>query len=216
MSLSHETMLELMSFADEELEGADQERVEALVASDDEARRVVEALRGSEIGSWLAGSAEQHAVAAGADRVADKVVASLAGTAPAALSGGIAVPSIAGRARRSTGRRVGAALAGALALAAAVAVYVQSGQRRPEEQAPVASVVAPPVDFQVPSPPSATVAQSDRPQAGPAAGVEVNEIDAPSRGVSVFEIPVQAAAAVAQPSGPSSIVVWVDDDPGAK
>ena len=57
----------------------------------------------------------------------------------------------------------------------------------------MASVAVPPVDFQVPS---ATVARSE-----PAGGVEVNEIDAPSRGVSVFEIPVGAAAAVAQPDG---------------
>ena len=44
-------------------------------------------------------------------------------------------------------------------------------------------------------------------------------IDAPSRGVSVFEIPVGAAAAVAEPASlgrASSVVVWVDDDPGSK
>jgi hypothetical protein len=76
------------------------------------------------------------------------------------------------------------------------------------DHAPVASVGIPPVDFQVPS---ATVAQAE-----PARGVEVNEIDAPSRGVSVFEIPVGAAAAIASPTRASSVVVWVDDDPGSK
>jgi hypothetical protein len=211
MSLSHETLLELMSFADAELDGDDRARVESLIASDDEARRVVEAMRGGEVGSWLAGSAEQHAVAAGADRIADGVMSAIANTAPAALSGGIAVSSVRPRGRRSLGWGAGGALAGALALAAAVAVYLQVGPQHPEPQAPVASVVAPPVDLQVPPAPSAALAQQGVP-----AGVEVNEIDAPSRGVSVFEIPVQAAAAVAQPSGPSSIVVWVEDDPGAK
>jgi anti-sigma factor RsiW len=211
MSLSHETLMELMSFADGELDAEDRARVESLIASDDEARRVVEAMRGGEVGSWLAGSLEQHAVAAGADRIADGVMSAIANTAPAALSGGIAIPSVRPRGRRSLGWGVGGVLAGGLALAAAVAVYFQVGPQRPEQQAPVASVVAPAVDFQLPVAPSAALAQQ-----GGAAGVEVNEIDAPSRGVSVFEIPVQAAAAVVQPSGPSSIVVWVEDDPGAK
>jgi hypothetical protein len=46
--------------------------------------------------------------------------------------------------------------------------------------------------------------------------VEVDEIDSPSRGVSVFEIPLgSVAAAAASPVAPSSVVIWIDDDPGA-
>ena len=48
----------------------------------------------------------------------------------------------------------------------------------------------------------------------PRGGVEVDEIDAPSHGVSVFEIPAAAAAAVANPRAPSSVVVMGRDEPG--
>jgi hypothetical protein len=215
MSLSHQTVLELMSLADGELEGADKERVEKLVASSDEARRIVEAMRRGEVGAWLTASLDERAAKAGADRIADAVMAAVGPASSGAVkasrspaeSGGVV--SIAGRARKSSRLQivVSAGVAG-LALAAAVALYVRGGGDHTADHAPVASVRIPPVDFQ---PPSATVAQTE-----PAGGVEVNEIDAPSRGVSVFEIPVGAAAAVASPPGPSSVVVWVDDDPGSK
>ena len=121
-------------------------------------------------------------------------------------SAGIVVPMAGGRARRASRLQMAVtAGAAALALAAAIALHVRGGAEHPEERAPVASVDVPPVDFQVPS--------ASGVQAGPR-GVEVNEIDAPSRGVSVFEIPV--GAAVVESSGASSVVVWVDDDPGSK
>jgi hypothetical protein len=211
MSLSHDTVLELMSLADGELEGDDKERVEQLVASSEEARRVVEAMRRGDVGGWLATSMDERAGKAGADGIADAVMAAVGqaanGPSKASLSseaGGVV--SMPGRARRSSRLQVAVSAAAAgLALAAAVALYVRAGGDPTAEHAPVASVGIPPVDFQAPS---ASVAQVE-----PAGGVEVNEIDAPSRGVSVFEIPVGAAAAVA---GPSSVVVWVDDDPGSK
>jgi hypothetical protein len=204
MSLSHETMLELMSLADGELEGADKERVEGLVATNDEARRVVESLRGAEVGDWLSGAMDERAVRGGADRIADEVMTAIA--RPSEASG---VASLSEhRARRSSRVPVlGASAAAVLALAAAAILYLHGGAPRPGEQAPVASVGTPHLDFQVPS---AAVAQATGPQAGAPAGVEVNEIDAPSRGVSVFEIPGTAAAAVA---GSPSVVVWVEDDP---
>jgi hypothetical protein len=226
MSLSHETVLELMSLADGELEGDAKERAERLVASSDEARRVVEAMRRAEVGRWLSASLHDRAGQAGADAIADAVMsavekspegrraapqrssaASAASTA-ASISEGVA--SFAGaRARRLSRVQVAVSAAAAgLALAAAVALYVRADGDGKTERAPVASVGVPPVDFQVPS---ATVAQQE-----PSSGVEVNEIDAPSRGVSVFEIPVGAAAAVANGAGASSVVVWVDDDPGSK
>jgi hypothetical protein len=225
MTLSHETVLELMSLADGELEGDAKERVERLVASSEEARRVVEALRRAEVGGWLTESMLERAGRAGADGIADAVMAAVetspegrraashgstaARGASTAVSMSEGVVSIAGRARRPSRLQVAVSAAAAgLALAAAVALYVRAGGDGTAERAPVASVGVPPVDFQVPS---ATVAQQE-----PSRGVEVNEIDAPSRGVSVFEIPVGAAAAVASPTGASSVVVWVDDDPGSK
>jgi hypothetical protein len=223
MSLSHETVLELMSLADGELEGDDKERVEKLVAASDEARQVLEAMRGAEVGTWLSESMHDRAGLAGADGIADAVMSAVEGsaqgrsvapkasraTSSASLQTGGVVSIAGGRARRSSRLQVALSVTAAgLALAAAVALYVRAGGDRMEERAPVASVGIPPVDFQVPS---TTVAQAE-----PVGGVEVNEIDAPSRGVSVFEIPVGAAAAVASPTGASSVVVWVDDDPGSK
>ncbi len=78
MSLSHETLLELMSLADGELEGSDKERVERLVASDDEARQIVASLRGAEVGTWLAETMDQRAAASGADGIADAVMVAIA------------------------------------------------------------------------------------------------------------------------------------------
>jgi len=219
MSLSHETVLELMSLADGELEGDDKARVEKLVASSDEARQMLEAMRRAEVGAWLSESMDQRAARGGADGIAGAVMSAVDGgrsfglqQAPRAAPNGSArdggVVSIAGR-RARTSSRVQMALsagAAALALAAAVALYVRAGGDRTANHAPVASVGVPPVDI-VP------------PQAEPPGGVEVNEIDAPSRGVSVFEIPVGAAAAMAKPANlanASSVVVWVDDDPGSK
>ncbi len=213
-----------MSLADGELEGDARDRVERLVASSDEARRVVEAMRRAEVGTWLSESTHDHAGRAGADGIADAVMLAIEkspqgrGAAPAAsprapsvavsMGGGV-VSMAEGRSRRSSRLQVAVSAAAAgLALAAAVGLYVRAGGDRNDERAPVASVGIPPVDFQAPS---STVAQ----QTEPASGVEVNEIDAP-HGVSVFEIPVGAAAAVANPTGASSVVVWVDDDPGSK
>jgi hypothetical protein len=221
MSLSHDTVLEIMSLADGELEGDDKDRVERLVASSDEARQVLESLRRAEVGTWLAESADQRSARSGADGIADAVMSTLekspkgaeakaAKTMPSGSRHDAGVVSLAsGRTRKSSRvQRAVSVGAAALALAAAVALYVRAGTDGTADHAPVASVSIPPVDFQVPS---ATVAQAQ-----PAGGVEVNEIDAPSRGVSVFEIPVGAAAAIASPPGPSSVVVWVDDDPGPK
>jgi len=221
MSVSHETLLELMSLADGELEGPDKERLERFVASDDEARRLLATLRGDEVGAWLAEAMDRHAAGAGADGVADAVMAAVAAASPAsvaAASNGAANATAAARAggaslaqaraRRSRLQVVASAGAAVLALAAGVALTMRAGSAHLDEHAPVASVVAPPVDVEAPS--------SAMAQQGAGGGVEVNEIDAPSRGVSVFEIPVGAAAAVAKPSGASSVVIWVDDDPGSK
>lgn len=207
MSLSHETVLELMSLADGELEGDDRDRLERLVASSEEARRIVESMRQGEVGSWLASSAHDRAGVSGADGIADAVMGAVEAAVPIgprmSQAGGL-VSVAEARARRPS--RFGVVATGAatvLALAAAVALYVRAGGERVDEHAPVASVGVPPgAPLQAPS---TTMAQ-----VGPATGVEVNEIDAPSRGVSVFEIP--AAAAVMPSKGGSSVVVWVEED----
>jgi hypothetical protein len=83
--------------------------------------------------------------------------------------------------------------------------------RRDEaEPAPVASVTMPSPSLGS----TIAVASASAPLgAGPSRSVEVDEIDSPSRGVSVFEIPLGNAAAAAGPTGPSSVVIWIDDEP---
>jgi len=57
MSLSRETMLALMAYADGELEGKERARVDALLAKSEEARRVVQAMCGGAVGAWLSQAA---------------------------------------------------------------------------------------------------------------------------------------------------------------
>ncbi len=162
MSLSHETVLELMSLADGELEGEDLERVERLVVVNEEARAMVESLRRADegpAGAWLQESLNHRAGSGGADAIAEAVMAAVERSgaparAPAASlnSAGIVVPMAGARARRSSRLQVAVtAGAAALALAAAVALYVRGGADHGDDRAPVASVDVPPVDFQAPS-----------------------------------------------------------------
>jgi hypothetical protein len=209
MSLPQETMLQLMAFADGELEGEDRARIEALVAQSGEARQVVEAMRSPVIGTWLGQEMDARGVAA--DGIADAVMDSLVEAEPAAGGGG-GVVRLAERSRGRKGARV-QVVAGVvvvtLALAAGVTLYVSSMDQGTERaKAPVASVETPSVDIQAPPAPATAVAQ------GPSQGVEVDEVDSPSRGFAVFEIPVGTGAAKA--AGPSSVVIMIDDDPGAK
>ncbi len=211
MSLSQETLLELMSLADGELEGEARLRAEKLVAESDEARRVLEGFKAPHVGMWLSESFERRAASGGADGIADAVMGKLAAESPAAADALSArrgvVSRIDGRRGRSTGVFV-AAVCAVTALAAGVALFIRSGQREGGDRMPVASVGMPSVDMQGPPP-------------GPrgiGSGVEVDEVDSPSRGISVFEIPLRdlgTASANAGGRSPSSVVIWIDDE-GAK
>ncbi len=212
MSLSPDTMLELMAFADGELDESDRERVEALLAKSSEARLVVETMRSTAVPQWLAGEMYDRS---GADGIADAVMARIEASgatrdvAPPAKVVGIR------SVRSSKGSRVqivaGAVVAG-LALAAGVTLYVSSTSSTSDvPKAPVASVGIPSVDVQPPPVTAAAAAQL------PSQGVEVDDIDSPSRGFSVFEIPVRTLPGGAKAgSGPSSVVIMIDDDPGSK
>jgi anti-sigma factor RsiW len=209
MSLPQETVLQLMAFADGELEGDDRASIEALVEQSDEARQVVEAIRSPALGSWL--NEEMNARTAAADGIADAVIAALANAEPASGGSGGEVVRLAERGGRRGPRVqvVGGVLVAALAIAAGVALYVSSvGPGTDATKTPVASVGVPSVDVE---PPSNGVAQR------PSQGVEVDEVDSPARGFSVFEIPVGGSpAGAANAAGPSSVVIMIDDPPGAK
>jgi hypothetical protein len=233
MSLSQETLLELMALADGELGEDDRSRVEQLVLENDEARRAVEAMRSPALGAYFESFADEHAVAA--DGIADAVMAKVGAGADADVGASVSAGS-GGNARGSASVSAGAGRAGArvvpladagarkrsrvqvvsvtaaaiVALAAGVVVYVGSSRSGVGSEAPVASMGTPSVDVQ-PSP-SALAAQR------PTQGVEVDEVDSPSREFSVFEIPIGGGggSAAANAAGPSSVVIMIDDDPGAK
>jgi len=192
-----------MGFADGELEGEAQERVEKLVASSEEARRVVEVMRGGNLGDWLSDTLEERSVAGGADGIADAVMAKAVALRPSSIA--------SARARKtSPARRAVAAGMAVFALAAGIALYARTYATHPMGDVPVASVApSPPPGGPAYMTPSA-VAQ------GTTAihGVEVDEIDSPSHGVSVFEIPMAAAAAAASPGHGASVVIWIEDEPG--
>jgi hypothetical protein len=204
MSLSQETLIELMSLADGELEGEAKLRAEKLVAESEEARRALDGFRAPHVGLWLSETLDRRAGAAGVDGIADDVMGKLSSKVPALAK---VVPIGDGRRGSSSTRyRRGMLVASVLSatvLAAGFALFIKSTARPASEQMPVASVGMPSVDMQKPPvEPSA------------ARGVEVDEVDSPSRGISVFEIPLTplAGAAVNAARSGSSVVVWIDDE----
>jgi anti-sigma factor RsiW len=191
MTLSRETMMDLMAYADGELADEELARVEALLARSDEARRVVSAIESPAIGAWLEASTTERAEAAKASGIADAVMLRVA--AEASKPSGGAVVSMRRR------NAVLAVAAGALALAAAGLLYVKS------RTAPAGTVVA-----QV-----ATQHPTETAPPGPGApaetgeGIEVNEVEAPARDVSVYYLDPSAS-----PLAPNtnSVVIWIGDE----
>jgi hypothetical protein len=222
MSLSRDTVLELMALADGELEGDAKARAENLVAENEEARRVVDAIQASGVRAWLSDAVEQRAPSA--DGIADAVMARLGDEGgigrPSANARSGGLPRVSGARPHSRLALAGVLLGSALALAAGVAMFVRFGERGDTsvalpprdphltgERAPVASVGVP---TGAPSAQAAETAMVPSESQASVHGVQVDEIDSPSH-VSIFEI-----AAVANASRPSSVVVWIDDDPGEK
>jgi hypothetical protein len=208
MRLTREAMLDLMALADGELDGEARDRAERLVAENDEAQRLVETMRAPALAAALGDVLDGQSAAA--DGIADAVMARLAD--PSVGTGGSVVKLADARAAASRTRRGPIAVASslvALAIAAGIALYVQSRDQA-NSAVPVASVEVP---HGIPS-------QSAKPLASVTVavqqGVQVDEIDSPSHDVHVFEIPVgSAAAAAAYPPNASSVVIMIEDDPGA-
>jgi hypothetical protein len=202
VSLSHETLLELMAFADGELEGAAKSRIEDLIASNAEARAVVAGFRAPDLAHALADSVDRRADAAGADQVATTVLARLGLAAPPASP--ISISSrLHGRAARA--RRAAVVVGGALALAAAVVLilrvsHVGFGGGSLGE----ARVGAPSVEWA----PSRDIPPSASPRD---VHLEVRSIDAPAAGAEVFELPVAGGPALpaTAPSHPAASVTVI-------
>jgi anti-sigma factor RsiW len=128
--LSREAMLDLMAYADGELEGAERARIEELVRKSEEARRVVDSLR--TLGDVVRTLPESEAVSQRlldgiADGIADDVMRSLEAEPAVPVSN---VVPLAARRAGGRGRAVGVAV-GVLALAAGALLMLRTSGPAP-------------------------------------------------------------------------------------
>jgi anti-sigma factor RsiW len=203
MTLSREAMMDLMAYADGELDDASRARVEALLRTNAEARGVVDAM--GTLGDAVRSTAELSGEAgAKVDAIADGVMATIA-RAPAA-DGEKKVVSIApARAKR------GGAAAGifvALALAAAVLLFLKNGDRassvaKEEPLAPGAAASPAASVFGTNTPPAEAVAQGEGSDEPEDPGVNLEEASSPKNKINVYFVP--------QSNAMTSVVVWIDD-----
>lgn len=185
MKLERDDALELMAFADGQLDGEARERAQRRLETDPLARELVAQMHDGRVKVWLEDAVDEEAHRGGADQIADAVFDRLGGAA--------------GRDRFFVGR-VGRGVAFVAALALAAGIPLVGFVRRAflRDPAPVATQLDPRVT-------------SLRTSSG---GVELDEIDSPSHDVSVFEISGAAGELAANAPPPSSVVIWIDDKPG--
>jgi hypothetical protein len=202
MRLSLDTQIELMAWADGEVPDDVGDRVARLLESSDDARRFVDGLHASRVGEWTRECA--LARLSKVPSITDSVMARIE-MQPTATS---TIPSLRRRADRQRVRAFAISITTGLAVAACLALYFRSDLARSVAPFPVAQHLpssAPSVE--------PWIEPGALPLAGVARGVEVNDIDAVSRAISVFEIPLGAAAAnAAKSTRPSSVVIWIDED----
>ena len=223
MSLSQDTMLELMAYADGELEGEALARTEALVQSSDEARRVVEAMGG--LGDVVREGLDARPELVKADAIVHGVMRKINAEPTARMR---KPRSIAPAGERRIGRVVGM-IAGGLAMAAAAFFLLRSPSSEVNGAQATNGSPANASSTGVIQPQNAAtgggaLAQETPPNGGtnggptgtnsgpPGSGVDVEQVESPSHQVSVFYLPAVAAAAAN--SNASSVVVWIGDDNG--
>lgn len=188
VALSPEQMMKLMAYADGELEGADRDEVEALLAEDAGARSMVTQIAG--LGSVVSAIHEDRAGNAIASfDVADAVMAKIADAPPPKAiedtPRSVVSPLEEARARRAARMKVGGGVVAALALAAAVFLVARQ-KETPMAAAPVA----------VASP------KASSENAGPS--VEVDAVEGAGNSVSVYYFPSSNELS-------TNVVVWVDE-----
>jgi len=207
VSLYAEELMKLMALADGELDADERAEAEALVATNAEARRAFETMRGPAahaIGDWVATSALERANAA--ETIAGAVMARIA-EAPKVAS------LDAARARRDARLKASAMLVAAASIAAGAFFYLGGQQSQPLAPAPVASAptqtATAPVTVPMPSP-SALASADPAPQQDE--GPEVT-IESSDENITIFHVPGTVGANV---NTPGSVIVWIDDKPQGK
>jgi hypothetical protein len=206
MTLSLETQIELMAWADGEAGEDVNERVARLLEGSDEARRFVDGWQACQVGDLV--SEAMTARLADVPSITDSVMERIeAGPRTAST-----IPSARRRADRQRLRAWTISVSTGLAVAATIALYFREDSARHDAPAEVAQQVSSSAAAR-----DASSAPGLMPLAAGARGVEVNDIDAVSGAISVFEIPLGAAAANAAKSpGASSVVIWIDEERKAK
>jgi anti-sigma factor RsiW len=204
MSLGQETVLDLMAYADGELDGDARKRVEELIASNEEAARMVDEFR--TLTTCLQISEKARRVPKSVDRIVDSVMERL----PAAPAPVVNEPKVLKFKRAAT--------AGAVSLVIAMAAGWLMFFRTPPAPAPVAvqtpqataaeqGAAAPPPSAPAPTDPQPATASAED-QGG---GVDLEQVESPSHEVNIFYVPAVAAA------NASSVVVWIGDvSPGGE
>ncbi|MDB5218335.1 MAG: hypothetical protein JWO86_6262 [Myxococcaceae bacterium] len=207
MSLSSDNMMKLMAYADGELEGAELEEAQKLLATDPDSVRFVEQIAG--LGDivtrgYEAGPGKTTAKFDVADSVMSRValVTDEKHTATSENKGANVSSLAAARAKRvesmSPRVKIGAGIAAALALAASFFLFAQHRT----DEAPMASGAngnAPAVQAVQPGNTTvATVATNG------GTGVSVSTVNSPGNAVSVFYLPTANELS-------TSVVVWVDE-----
>ncbi len=180
-SLSSETMMKLMAYADGELEGSERDEVEALIAKDREALLFVSQVAGlgNVVEALHQDSAEKKIAKFD---VADAIMAKV-GHERAEKASVSSLDEM--RARRASRMKIGGGIVAALALAASV-FLVARNKETPMATAPV-------------SPAPTTVATSEGP------GVTVEAAFGTGQSVSVYYLPSSNELST------TSVVVWVDE-----
>ncbi|MEO7113251.1 MAG: hypothetical protein ABI183_22620 [Polyangiaceae bacterium] len=203
MSLSHETMLDVMAYVDGELEGDALDRTESLLASDEDASRLALELR--TLGDCVRIIQTDRAQGRNPDEIADDVMKALDKKI-------VAIAPLATRRRNAI---IVGSISTAFAIAAAWFLLVNNDSPLPGAPLPqtVAQVsVQPPIA--VPAIPTQTPTQVGVDPEKMAAeaylqsGVDIESVDSPKHEVSVFYVPGTASA---NPNA-SSVVVWIGED----
>ena len=192
MSLSRQTMLDLMAYADGELPAEERARVEQLLASSADARRVVGSF--NDLGDWVDEAYEQPSA------VLSNAIATVVMARVKSLPQPARAPSVVVDLASARRTRIVTVVVAAAALAAGVMLYNRDDRTaRSPDPAP-----APPV------PALAPASRLPKIEVAAAGGVDVEHVESPTHEVSVFYLPAVAAA------NASSVVVWIgDDDKGA-
>lgn len=189
MSSPKERMLQLMAYADGELEGAELEQAQTWLAEDPNAVRLVnDVARLGDLVTLGHGRSEAAKSVASFD-IADAVMAKVREEPKQGTSHGVTSSLDAARERKHRTLRGGATAAGVLALAASVLFMMHRRDEQPMARGPASTT-------------------QTAPNLGGGPGVEVDVVEAPGHSVSVFYLPNESSLTT------TSVVVWVDETGG--